>query len=291
VEYAWFLGCTVPARAQNYEMSARKVAEKLGLAITDVENFACCGFPIKPIHREGAMVMAARNLALAEVNGVSLCTLCAACTGIITEVNALMREDSDFAADINRQLSVIGLKYNGTVDVKHFVRLLYEDVGLDGIKKHIVNDLDGFPVAVHDGCHYLKPSEIYGGFDSPERPATLDALVELTGARSVPYFERKRCCGGSLLGVEEPTALTVAGRKLAEVRDSEAEALIIVCPFCSVMYDANQKKIETLLQEELQVPVMYYPQLLGLALGIPDKELGFRMNRLVPPSLLERAAS
>ena len=286
MKYALFLGCTVPVRGMNYEIAARKVAERIGLHLVDIDEFTCCGFPVKAVDVETSFLMAARNLALAENRGLDICTLCSACTSTLTEVNKVLKEDEELREIINEKLG--NVRYNGNIEVKHFARILYEDLGITELKKFIVEPLEGFRFAPHYGCHYLKPSEIYEEFDNPEAPVSLDELIMVTGAESVDYTTLKNCCGGGILGIDENVALKMSAKKLMELKDKDIDGLISICPFCSIMYEGNQKRIEKMENAEIGIPVFYYPQILGLALGIPADELGFKLNRVKPKAFLEK---
>ncbi len=288
MKYGLFLGCTVPVRALNYELAARKVGEKLGLEFQDIPEFGCCGFPVKSVDRMTFILMAAENLSVAEDANLDICSLCSACSSVLTEVDRQLKENQTLRNRVNEELSRVGRKYQGRIQVKHLARILHEDVGLPRIKEMVKRPLSEFNFAVHYGCHYLKPSEVYGEFEEPENPRTLDELLRLTGAKSIPYEDKNECCGGGVLGVDEATALKIAALKLDHVKASGADALVLICPFCNIMYEANQKKIEKLSETEFNLPVLYYPQVLGLALGIPPDELGFRMNRVKPREILSR---
>ena len=227
-------------------------------------------------------------MGLAKEAKLDICTLCSACSSVLTEVDKEIKENRALRDQINEGLSVTNRKYHGNSHVKHFARILHEDVGLAKIKKMVKRPLSEFNFTAHYGCHYLKPSEVYGKFDEPENPRTLDELIRLTGAQSIPYEGKNECCGGGVLGVEEATALKIATPKLDHIKASGADALILICPFCNIMYEGNQKKIEKQSETEFNLPVLYYPQVLGLALGIPPDELGFRMNRVKPREILSR---
>jgi heterodisulfide reductase subunit B len=291
--YQLFLGCTVPTRARNYEMSARQVAEALGVAIEDRPDFACCGFPLKSVDLYTAQLMAARNLAIAEAAGGEVCTLCSACGGVLTEVNHEIAHNEELRERINADLKKVNSSYavTGGVKVRHFTRVLYEEVGSEKIKENVKKELTGLKVAPHYGCHYMKPSSVFDRFDDPEHPVSLDELIRATGAEPVAYPDKLRCCGGGLLAIDERVALSLGRAKLAQVKDAGAEAMVLMCPFCSVMYDDNQKKMEATFEAEIGLPVLYYPQLLGLALGLDPKDLGLNMNRVKTKPLLERLAS
>jgi heterodisulfide reductase subunit B len=288
MKYALFLGCTIPARSRNYELSARKVANKLGVELVDLENFICCGFPIKSADQKSSMLLAAYNLALAQEKGLDVCTLCSSCTSALTEAVKHLSNDEGMREEINNSLAKVGIHYRGGVKVRHFARILYEEVGEDQIKSHLKRSLDDLGIAIHYGCHYLKPSEIYEHFDEVEAPQTLDALIGFTGAKIIDYPNKKRCCGGPVLPVDEKTALLVAKQKLDGVAGAGADALCLVCPFCSVMYDSNQKSIESQYDTTYNLPVLYLTQILGLAMGFDRKELGLNMNVVKTKDLLAR---
>ena len=288
MKYALFLGCTIPARGRNYELSARKIADKLGIELVDLEDFICCGFPIKSAEQESSMILGAYNLALAQEKELDVCSLCSSCTSALTEVAHHLSKDDDMKKMVNESLSKAGHQYDGGTKVRHFARILYEEIGPDEIKKHLRKDLNDLRIAIHYGCHYLKPSEIYDNFDEVEDPQTLDVLVALTGAKVIDYAGKKRCCGGPVLPVDEKTAISVAKEKLDDISEAGANAICLVCPFCSVMYDSNQKSIESEFGAEYKLPVLYLPQILGLAMGFDRKELGLNLNVVKTKELLSK---
>ena len=288
MKYALFLGCTIPARGRNYELSARRVAHKLGMELVDLESFICCGFPVKNADRKSSMILSAYNLSLAQESNLDVCTLCSSCTSALTETAHHLSEDGNMREGINKGLSRVGFQYGGKVKVRHFARVLYEEIGEDEIKSHFQRSLNGLRIAIHYGCHYLKPSEIYDNFDEVEDPETLDALIALTGASVVDYAGSKRCCGGPVLPVDEKTALAVAKEKLDDIANAGADAICLVCPFCSVMYDGNQKGIESEFGTSYSLPVLYLPQVLGLAMGFDRKELGLNLNVVKTKALTDQ---
>jgi len=288
MNYALFLGCTIPARARNYELSARNVAHRLGIELVDVEQFMCCGFPIKSSDLKTSMILGAYNLALAQKESLDVCTLCSSCTSALTEVAHLLSEDEHMRGEVNKSLSKAGLQYEGKVKVRHFARILCEEIGPEKIERHFTKDLKGMRIASHYGCHYLKPSEIYDNFDNAENPETVDVLVALTGAETVDYMDKMRCCGGPILPVDEKTALSVAKEKLDDIARAGADAMCLVCPFCSVMYDSNQNGVESEFGTTYNLPVLYLTQILGLAMGFESKELGLNMNVVKTKKLLSR---
>jgi heterodisulfide reductase subunit B2 len=290
MKYALFLGCTIPARSRHYELSARKVAQRLGVEFVDQENFICCGFPVKSAEKRSALILAAYNLALAEKNNLDLCSLCSSCTSALTEAAHHLSEHESERAEVNEVLGKVGLQFEGKVRVRHFARILYEEVGLEGLKKSFVKSLEGLRVASHYGCHYMKPSEIYNNFDEVEDPQTLEEIVALTGASVVDYQNKKRCCGGPVLAVDEKTSLSVAKEKLDDIKEAGADIINLICPFCSVMYDSNQKGIETQFNVGYNLPVLYLTQILGVAMGMDRKDLGLNLNVVKTKDVLARFA-
>ncbi len=290
MKYALFLGCTTPVKAKNYELASRRVAAKLGIELVDIPGFECCGFPVKSVHRRSFLLMAARNLMVAEDAGLDICVLCSACAGTLTEVSRELADNDELRQLVLSQLGRGNEEYGFArkVKVKHIVKILYEDLGPEKIELTIENKLSGLNVAAHYGCHYLRPSDIYDNREDPENPHSLDELIEATGAKSVEYDDRERCCGAGVLAIDEGLALSLAQKKLEDIKSSDADIMVLMCPFCSVMYDENQNRIERKFEASYNLPVLYYPQLLGLALGIDGKSLGFRLNKVKVNTVLER---
>jgi heterodisulfide reductase subunit B len=295
MRFGLYLGCTVPVRAMNYELAARRTAERLGIEFVDVQGFACCGYPAKSMSWEAALLMAANNLALAETQGLDICALCSACTSTLVEANHRLQADDELRDRINEQLaSSTGRQYEGTVTVRHYTRILYEEIGPARLRELVelaqekseAPTLSAFGFAAHYGCHFLKPAHIYGGFDDPEDPHTLGDLIEVTGARLVPYEDETECCGGGILAIAPDTAMSIANDKLDHIRAVKADGMVLICPFCDIMYEINQKSIERQFEVTYRLPVLYYPQLLGLALGFSPDELGFRLNRVKSKKLI-----
>lgn len=287
MEALLYLGCTVPVRNLNYELATRVTAERLGIKLHDLTEFGCCGFPIKSQSAHDALLVAARNLSLAEREGKEICALCNSCAATLAEAAKELDEHPELKSEINDKLSEVGLKYQGPVKVRSYMRLLWEEIGPEGVQKAVQKPLTGLRIAPHYGCHYLKPSEMTLGFDVPEAPHTMADLIRATGAEVVEYPSLTECCGGGVLGFSEETANAIALTKLRDVAGTEAHALALVCPFCNVMYEGQQKKILKAAGIDAKIPIVYYPQILGLALGIPSSDLGFKLNRVKPKELLK----
>ncbi len=281
-----FLGCTVPVRNLNYELSARKVAAALGVELVDLAEMGCCGYPLKAFDQEAALVLAARALAQAGRTGLTVVPLCSSCAGTLNEAAHHLDHDPAALAQVQEKLKPLGLTYRPGVRVRHLARYLLEEVGLEAIAGKIVRPLSEFTFAPHYGCHLLKPSRVLEGFDDPEAPTSLARLIEVTGAKALDYRYLKQCCGGGVLGADEDLAGRMAGSKLLELTEARVAAMVVICPFCNVMYEGQQKAVAKKLGAEIKVPLVYLTQVLGLAMGMSPDELGFKLNRVKPKELL-----
>jgi len=288
VKYALFLGCTISVREQNYEIAVREVAKKLEIEFEDIEDFSCCGFPIKSSNNKVSLMIAARNLAIAANKEGKICSLCNACTAALTEANKELTNNIEVRKKINKELAKIGKKFKPGVKIKHFSRILYEDIGLDILKKNVVKDLSMLKFSVHYGCHYLRPMELYDHFEDAENPFTVEKLLAATGATIVDYKNKLDCCGGPIFGIEKNIARSMAKQKLENLSAANVDALITICPLCSIIYEDTQKKMEAEFSLKYNLPVLYLPQVLGLAFGIDQKNLGFHLNKTKADALLEK---
>jgi heterodisulfide reductase subunit B len=286
-KYAYFIGCTTPFRASNYDLSTRKIMDKLGVELVDIPDAGCCGLYYELVNELTYLSMAARVISMAEDLKLDLMVVCNGCNGSLFRANRKLKENPELKDEVNEILSEVDREFKGTIEVKHYVKVLWEDLGVDEIKKKVVNPLN-VKVAAHYGCHLLRPSEEIR-FDNPKEPVSLDQLIEATGAKSIDYFEKSLCCGGYVLAADQKVAYTMTGEKLKNVRKAGADLMVTACPFCNVMYDANQRAVENELQEKFGIPVLHYPQLLGLAMGFDVRDLALEQNRVrVDPRIFSK---
>ena len=286
-KYLIFLGCAIPYRVSSFEISSRKVLDRLGVELVEMPEFNCCGLPLDPVSHETMLIMAAKNLALAERQGLNILTLCPGCAGTLKKVNKILKADKALREEINAHLKEVNLEFKGTIEAKHLLQLLKEDVGIEKIKDSVVKPLTNLKVAEHNGCHILRPKEFIG-FDDPEDPQTLKMLIEATGATCLDYIDETECCGAPSVGVSDKVALALAKDKLSHIKQVDAQALITICPFCHIMYDTNELRIEKLFNETYGIPILHYPQLLGLAMGMTPEELAFSDLRVSPSNILRQ---
>jgi len=269
-KYAFFLGCIAPLRYPGVEKSTRVVCEKLGVELVDLKDASCCPAPgvIKSFSKETWLAAAARNLALAEKAGLPIVTVCNGCYGSLFEAAHELNHHPEILAKANGYLKEIGMEYKGTTKVYHFAEVLYKEVGVEKIKAAVTNPLS-YDVATFYGCHFLKPSDIKS-LDDPENPHILDDLVEATGAKSLPRKQKNLCCGagGGLKAAFGDVAKEFTKTNLENMKESGAQMIIDVCPFCHLQFDGVQGELG------YSFPVLHLSQLYGIAMGMSESELG-----------------
>ena len=286
-KYLLYLGCLIPYRELGYEISARRVLPELGVELAEMPDFNCCGFPIESISHEAMLLLAARNLAIAEQEGTDIMTLCNGCFSTLFHAKHELEERPGLKEWVNEKLAELDLEFKGSVEVKHVVHVLLEDVGLDKIRSKVSRPLEGLVVAQHTGCHLVRPKDLMK-LDDPDNPKVLKDLIRATGAKCVDYPDEGQCCGGPIVGIDSKQALGLVADKLGRIAETEAKALVTVCPDCHFMYDFNQPMAERQVGRKFGIPVLYYTQLLGLAMGIKPDELGLGMLRVKADKLLEQ---
>lgn len=278
MKYALFLGCNIPARVVQYETAARAVMRQVGIQLVDIRDFKCCGYPVRNFDQKAFLLSASENLAWAEKFGLNIMTLCKCCFGSLKEAEHFLKEDGELQEEIKKLLAEKGMKYEGKAEVKHFLSVLYHDVGLDTLERNISNTYKGLKIATHYGCHALRPSDVTQ-FDDPVAPSIFDKLVEVTGAESVDYLSKLECCGAPVMGVNDDLSMNLTEKKLANGKKAGADYLCAACPYCHLQFDNVQKMMISQNGSEPLASIIY-PQLLGLCMGIDEKSLGIHMNQL-----------
>lgn len=288
MKYAFYIGCTTPVKALKYELSTRNIARILGIELVDIPEFSCCGYPVKSMDLFAALLMSARNLALAEEKGLDIIGICTGCMATLSEAKTYL-EDKGLRDKVNEKLKALGIKeYTGSVNIKHLARFLYEDYGLGTVKEKITTSLEPLKFGVHYGCHYMKPTHAYGCFDDPSNPVTIDALTTVTGAKTIDYPAKNLCCGLTIMGTAEDISFKLASEKLECLSNSGVDAMVLACPSCCIAYENNQKLAGKKTGKELNLPVLYFTQVIGLALGLSTEDLGFEFNRINADKLIEK---
>jgi heterodisulfide reductase subunit B len=268
--FSVFWGCVIPARFPFIEKSVRLVLDDLGAQVAPVDGYTCCpeGTLIKAVDEDAYYIAAARNLALAERASLPIVTPCNGCYSTFKSAEAELRSDWRRRERINGLLAGSGLELNGGPPVKHLAEWLYDEVGPAAIAKRVTKPLWGLRLAVHYGCHLLRPSPAVR-WDSSTQPTKLEELVRALGATVVDYQTKMDCCGGALDRVgEREGALEFCRRKLTDLAENQVDALVVVCPSCFQQFDLNQAALQR-QRESFEMPVLYYSELYALAHGYP----------------------
>lgn len=285
---AVFWGCRILTEHYAYEMSLRETMTTLNVELMDLNGTSCCGDPIKSVNDITVAYLSARTLALANETGLTdLLVPCNRCHLTLSEAKYRLENDPPTRNKIQTLLDEEGLKFSGSPRIWHTIDLLHDKVKPEKIKEKIKTPLSGLKIATHPGCQILRPSEIER-VDCPETPKKLDELVRILGAETIDYSEKMDCCGSALLSTHQDAALSLAGTKIKALQDYGVDALVVSCPECHLMYDHKQEAAAATVGGKLRLPVFYYTQLLGIALGIEKGELGLNLNQSPVEELLAK---
>ncbi len=289
--YSFFLGCVMPNRFPNVEASIRLVLPKLGIELEDLKGASCCPAPgvIRSFDEPTWLALASRNLALAEMSGHDLITGCNGCYGTFKEALAEIHEHPKRLKEVQDVFKGLGIKFEGKVGVKHIIEVVNE-IDLKDIKALVKRPLNGIRVGVHYGCHLLKPSK-NRPWKQTQRHTFLDELVEATGAESAKYKDKFLCCGagGGVRGSQAAVSVDIAKEKLDNMMDAGVDCLVNVCSFCHLQFEFSQVQLNKELGEKrYQIPVLYFTQLLGLAMGLDSTELGLNVHMIDTQPVLEK---
>jgi len=289
-KYLFFKGCTIPAKIPHIEKLALEILPMIGIEIEESDAFSCCPDPVQVQGTNHAFwyATAARNIAIAEEKGMNILTLCNGCLNTLAVVNHRLKADPELKKAVNEILKEVGKEFKGTIEVKHLMQVLKDDVGMDKLKTMVKKPLTGLKVAGHPGCHLLSPHEVLK-FDNPVDPQVYDKFIEATGAKVIDYLTKIDCCGVSLsLGGAKESNDKCISKKLIDAKGSGAHAISTGCPFCFTQFDMGQlvaaKTVPQL--KETQLPVLYAIELLGLAMGRSLEEVGYGTHKIRPPLTL-----
>jgi len=285
--YAYFQGCAARQSCPELNQSTLLVAKRLGWELITLECGACTGArDLIEAQPEMAMVLNARTLSLAESYGVdTVMTVCSTCTITLRQVNKMLKEDPAALERSNQQLSSIGLRYNATVEVRHFLWVLIADYGLDRLKEQVKRPLSDLSVAPYYGCHILRPSDVLG-FDDPNNPRSLHNLILALGGRPTDFSSQADCCGFHMMTIDENRAARHAGGLLVDAQQQGANVMVTACPLCHISMDAWQPKSERSMKRTIGMPVIHVAQLVGLALGFSPGELGLERHIIRPEEII-----
>ncbi|MDP2688808.1 MAG: CoB--CoM heterodisulfide reductase iron-sulfur subunit B family protein [Deltaproteobacteria bacterium] len=280
-EFAVFWGCTIQTRFPFIEKSTRIVLEGFNLPYRDIDGFTCCPEKslVNNVDKAAFTVTAARNVALVDEHNLDLVSPCTGCVSNLATVKGELRANPREKDEVNSLLKQVGREFKGTAKLHHLVPFFHDAVGIHTIKKKMKRDFSGMRIALHYGCHMIRPSHALMN-DDPIEPVKFDNLIRAMGAESLQFLTKLMCCGQGLDRVDQhDTALHFARIKLRELKQLGADALVLCCPSCFLQFDNNQFLLER-EGEKYGIPVIYYTELLGLSMGYSPAELGMDAHRV-----------
>jgi len=287
MKYAFFQGCNIPIRIQQYATSTEAVLNKFGVELEVVPEFNCCGYPVRNVDEKAYILPSVRNMAIAEQKGLDILVICNCCFASLQKAKHVLENNNDLKTEINDILTQEGLKYQGTVQIKHYLTVFHEEIGTEKIQSQVINTYKDLNIAVIHGCHILRPREITG-FDDSFVPRITEDLMKTTGANSLDWRGKMECCGAALAGINDDLSQILLKEKINGARQAGASFITPVCSYCHLQFDTMQKNISSENSSEPLLPVVLYPQLLGLCLGIDEKLLGIEQNSTINPTDIQR---
>jgi succinate dehydrogenase / fumarate reductase cytochrome b subunit len=277
---AYYKGCLASLSAKELDISTQALAPKVGLELEELDAVTCCGAgDIHEAEPDYYLHLNARILAYAEATGSDLLmTVCNVCTLNLRQANLALQNDEGLLARVNTNLEAVGAPpYSGAVDVKHLLWLIAEGEGYDLLKETAHKGLKGLKVAPFYGCQILRPSKLLG-FEDPDRPHSLEAIIQACGGEAIDYPAKIKCCGFPIIQAREETALAELIQPLEQASEAGADAMVTPCPLCHLSLDAWQSKLKAATGKDFGMPILHLSQLIGVAAGLEDSELKFRRH-------------
>lgn len=286
-QYAYFPGCSLEKVAQSYNQSATITAKTLGVELKEIEDWNCCGATTY-FHVDELLsyTLVARNLAIAEKEKLDFVAPCSACYKNAYFTNKYLNQDADLAEHINYALEEDNLSFSGNINVYHLIEVFVNDVGLDEIKSKVTNPLKDLLVAPYYGCQIVRPRKNH---EDVENPHFFEDLMSAIGADPLDYRYKLRCCGGSLLLTNREAALNLIRDLLQNAEDSDAMVIATACPLCQVNLECYQHQVNLEFGTNYSIPVLYFTQIMGLALGLSPRSLGIGTELVSTKQLLNYA--
>lgn len=284
--YSYYPGCCSRGTGVGYTLSIQEISRPLEMELVELEDWNCCGStPCISVDELGAICIGARNLALAEKTGLDLVASCSCCYTTLNRVNSYLGLYPELKEKVDQILAEVGLEYHGKVRVRHLLEVLLNDVTLEVIEPKVVNSLRGLRIAPYYGCQLVRPDL---GFDDPEFPQSLDLLIASLGAEATPFPLKSRCCGSSLVIPMLATALPLLHQILDSAQSGGAQCIVAACPLCQTNLDAYQGMVNRKYKTKYNLPIPYFTQLMGIAMGLESKALGLDTVIVSPESILTR---
>jgi succinate dehydrogenase / fumarate reductase, cytochrome b subunit len=290
MKVAYYKGCLASLSAKELDVSTRALAPKVGLELEELDSVTCCGAgDIHEAEPDYYLHLNARILAYGEATGAEiLMTVCNVCTLNLRQANWQLKIDDALRERVNRNLESVGVPaYGGGVEVKHLLWLIAEGDGYERLKQAAHKGLKGLRVAPFYGCQILRPSKILG-FEDPDRPWSLEAIINACGGEPVDYPAKIKCCGFPIIQAREETALGELIQPIEQAKEAGADVMVTPCPLCHLSLDAWQSKLKRATGKDFQLPILHLSQLIGVAAGLADSELRFRRHVVSVKPVLEK---
>ncbi|MFH1007321.1 MAG: CoB--CoM heterodisulfide reductase iron-sulfur subunit B family protein [Candidatus Latescibacterota bacterium] len=284
MNYAYFPGCSLHGTAVEYDESARAVAGSLGIDLVEIPDWTCCGST--PAHLTDdllAVALPVKNILRAKEVSDQIAVCCAACYSRFKFANKHVQEKEDIRTQVGE---VLGAEYSGDMRVRHFLDILINDVGLEKVAESVKRNLGGLKVACYYGCLLTRPPKV-AEFDDPEDPTSLDNLMKTLGAEPISWPCKTECCGATFSLTKTDIVLKLSHDILAQAKKRGAEAIVLACPLCQANLDMRQSDINKRYGVEFDLPIFYFTQLLGLALGLDGADLGLKRAMVNPMNILK----
>lgn len=281
----YYPGCTLSTIAKGFESSAKDAALSIGFELAEMPAWNCCGaaFPLTPDNLI-ALSAPAKVLSSARKTGDTLTTLCSVCYNVLKRTNNVMKNDREKRAVIN---SFIEADYDGSLNVTHFLEILRDRVGLEQVKKAVKTPLKGLKAAAYYGCMLLRPFEDMG-IDDAEDPVIMENLLAALGAEAIKFPNRIECCGAHLAMTNEDIVVKLSGNVMTSAVKNNAELIVTTCPLCHYNLEKSQSRVASDTPGYAGIPIVYFTQMLGLALGQDVDSLGFDKNMWDARPLLKK---
>ncbi len=289
LRYAYYPGCASQAITKEASETTRKVADVLGIELHDMPAANCCGAGLLTDYDYGlSITLNARIFAQAEKMGMDILTVCSTCLMVLATTNRDLKGDPELLEWTNTILGKVGLKYNGSINVKLLSWVLAEDYGMGNLRSKVKRPLNGLKVAPFYGCHSLRPSDALG-FDDPEKPWSLEAIIDVLGGEVVEYEGKTKCCGFQVDLVAEDTAVEMIAKRLMDAKGEGGVCMVTPCPLCHINLDSYQSMAEKKVNRKISMPVFHLTQLVGLALGMSVGDLGLSRHIVSAEDMLYEA--
>jgi heterodisulfide reductase subunit B len=289
-KYIFYPGCSLEGTASPYYDSIMAIQDKIAVELEEITDWNCCGATeYQAVERVAGHAVVGRNLAIAQsqANGSNTLTApCSACYLNLSKTDDYMTKDAVLNDQVNDALSVGGLKYDpGSLQIRHFLDVVFNDVGLEKVKSMVTKPLKGLRLAAYYGCMITRP-DVHQRFDSHEYPTALEELLEALGAEVIDFPLKTHCCSGHMTQISGDTALELIRRLLDGAAKYEADMLVTLCPMCQMNVDAFQGEVNKKFKTDFEIPIAYFTQVMGLAFGLSAKELGFGKEFIDPKPAL-----